>query len=225
MKGRPVITEYVMNTEAKYQIVSLVFLLSLMAPLCVSAETMTASFDCAKAQSDAEKLVCSDKQLAMLDRELARIYKRALNSPDLDAQGKKYLKAYQRGWIKGRDEAWKADDKKAYVTESYLFRIAEILKEYPAARDAGSEGISSGPFVYSCKDKKVESYFVQGDPPRAILYLENMPLVFTGVRTGSGAKYSSSTANGDLVFWSKGDEAMLTTEDGKEMDCLLESHR
>lgn len=38
------------------------------------------SFDCSKARSDAEKLICSDKGLAILDNELASLYKEARNA-------------------------------------------------------------------------------------------------------------------------------------------------
>jgi uncharacterized protein YecT (DUF1311 family) len=36
------------------------------------------SFDCSKAQSDAEHLICSDPELAALDRQLAIVYQHAL---------------------------------------------------------------------------------------------------------------------------------------------------
>ena len=35
------------------------------------------SFDCTRARSPAEKLICSDAELAQLDRDLGRIYARA----------------------------------------------------------------------------------------------------------------------------------------------------
>ena len=63
------------------------------------------SFDCAKAQSESEKLVCGDARLAALDRQLAALYKRVQTSPDeLD------IAAEQRGWIKGRDACSRAVD-------------------------------------------------------------------------------------------------------------------
>ena len=42
-----------------------------------SAKTASPSFDCVKARSDAEKLICGDDQLSNLDNELSRIYKEA----------------------------------------------------------------------------------------------------------------------------------------------------
>jgi hypothetical protein len=43
------------------------------------------SFDCAKARSVPEKLICSDAELARLDRELGRVYARAKNAAADDA--------------------------------------------------------------------------------------------------------------------------------------------
>ena len=47
------------------------------------ASVPTPSFDCARAQSRPEQIICSDVQLAQLDRELGRLHSRAKNaSPD-----------------------------------------------------------------------------------------------------------------------------------------------
>ena len=43
------------------------------------------TFDCAKARSVPEKLICSDAELARLDRELGRVYARAKNAAADDA--------------------------------------------------------------------------------------------------------------------------------------------
>lgn len=56
------------------------------------------SFDCAKASTNAEKIVCSDDELARLDNELANAYKNALNS--LDNASKKQLTNEQKSWLK-----------------------------------------------------------------------------------------------------------------------------
>ena len=75
------------------------------------------SFDCAKAQSAAEKLVCGDAELAALDRLLADRVAAALAAVrTLDAgaaEAEDELHAYQRGWVKGRDECWKVEDRRA----------------------------------------------------------------------------------------------------------------
>lgn len=56
------------------------------------------SFDCSKASTNAEKLVCSDDELAILDLKLANAYKNARNSAD--AAGKKKILEEQKIWLK-----------------------------------------------------------------------------------------------------------------------------
>jgi len=85
------------------------------------AATQSPSFDCTKATSEAEKLVCVDARLAALDRQLAALYKRVQTSPDeLD------IAAEQRGWIKGRDACSRAVDPKRCLVESYQTRLVEL---------------------------------------------------------------------------------------------------
>ncbi len=195
-------------------------LLSMLPTLVLFAETTKPSFDCTKAESDAEKLVCSNEQLALLDRELARIYSLTINSPTLDTKEKKYLRASQLGWIKGRDEAWKVKDKKRYVADVYLLRIAEIRQQHPASRATDSNGISTGPITYDCSGDRIEAYFIQADPPRAVVYHNNTPSVFTLVRSANGAKYVGEYVDGRVEFWTKGQEALFTIMDGNKLKCM-----
>lgn len=64
------------------------------------------SFDCAKAKGQVQSLICKDAGLAALDRQLDGVFKAAMAKAKdgLPAQ----LRSEQRGWIKGRDECWKA---------------------------------------------------------------------------------------------------------------------
>ncbi|MEN4953198.1 lysozyme inhibitor LprI family protein [Stenotrophomonas sp. TWI819] len=92
------------------------------APAAPASPTLQPpSFDCAKAQSQAETLVCGDARLAALDRQLAALYKRVQTSPDeLD------IAAEQRGWIKGRDACSRAVDPHRCLVESYQTRLVEL---------------------------------------------------------------------------------------------------
>jgi uncharacterized protein len=70
---------------------------------CVSAlllagvhHSTAASFDCSSAATKPEKLICSDQQLSSADDELAKTYRRALESSS-DKEG---LKKQQQNWIK-----------------------------------------------------------------------------------------------------------------------------
>ena len=71
------------------------------------------SFDCAKATHDVEKLIGNDAGLAELDQSLAELYATDLkHTPDAN---KGTLKAEQRGWVKGRNDCWKASDMRGCV--------------------------------------------------------------------------------------------------------------
>ena len=76
-----------------------------------------ATFDCARAQGEVEKLICRDASLTMLDHTLKQTYKAAMAKAKgrLAAQ----LRAEQRGWIKGRNDCWKANGQPTWMTASW----------------------------------------------------------------------------------------------------------
>lgn len=98
------------------------------------------SFDCGRAESSAEKLVCEDQALAEADRRLAARYEAAVAvAMGLDAGSKATLdelEATQRGWIKGRDDCWKAEDLRDCVEYAYESRegalVAQFLLDEPS---------------------------------------------------------------------------------------------
>ncbi len=70
-------------------------------PMTILAEgtaPLQPSFDCKKAESDVEPAICVSPELAALDLELSRIYALARNGPNISADRKSDLTAYQRGW-------------------------------------------------------------------------------------------------------------------------------
>ena len=97
----------------------------LLWPLAAWAQP---SFDCAKAESSAEEAVCASPALSEMDVEVSRLFALALNGPNITPDGQDELRAYQRGWVKGRDECWKADD------------LATCLRAEQAACRCWSEG-------------------------------------------------------------------------------------
>jgi uncharacterized protein len=82
------------------------------------------SFDCAKASHEVEELICKDGALAEMDRTLNSLYHTVLKHTPASQQGT--LKAEQRGWIKGRNDCWKASDMRGCVAGEYQARIAEL---------------------------------------------------------------------------------------------------
>lgn len=190
-----------------------------LAGLILTAPAWAAdpSFDCSSPASSAEEAICASDALAAMDVELARLFALAVNGPNMTSDREKELKAYQRGWIKGRDDCWKASvGLEACVAGSYAMRIHELREGYADAR--AEEGGSTGPFAYVCDglDAGLSAVFVNaGEPMLSLKWRENW-LVLPQVPSGSGARYA---AEGQGEFWTKGDEAMLTLPDGEPLSC------
>ena len=84
-------------------------------PVTVLAQGPT--FDCAKASGEVETLICADPSLAALDRTLGEVYKAA----SAKAKGKlaTRLREDQRGWVKGRNDCWKAKGQQTWITATW----------------------------------------------------------------------------------------------------------
>ncbi|TCL00626.1 uncharacterized protein BXY66_3273 [Shimia isoporae] len=173
------------------------------------------SFDCAKAGSSAEEAVCASDALAALDLELARVYGLAATS-DLSSERLNELKATQRGWIKGRDECWKSSlGLEACVGNEYAFRIAELRQGYAGAREG--DGPSEGPFPYVCEgmDAPLSVTFINAEPPRAVVGMQDGTRVLVAGPSGSGVRYEGI----DMVLHTKGKEAAVEI-DGAASQCM-----
>ncbi|NDW48087.1 MliC family protein [Ruegeria sp. PrR005] len=181
------------------------------------------AFDCAKAQSDAETLICQDADLARLDRLVTGRYSAALDVvKGLDAgaeAAEKQLRAEQRGWIKGRDECWKAEDLRACVADSYLRREGELVARWMLEDPTGIAFWACG----GNPANEVVTFFYATELPS--VRFERGDSIDTGALapTGSGSKYEGSFGRS---IWIKGDSAMYRDPDpdGSEWDCVLSSN-
>jgi uncharacterized protein len=176
------------------------------------AQAKGPAFDCAKAEGTVQKMVCSDEKLGALDRQLDGVYKAAVakaKGPVLNT-----LKAEQRGWIKGRDDCWKAtqqtwlteswtvSDVRSCVDGQYQLRIAELQVMYQL--------VPSKPAVsYACNNNpanEVVAQFFDSTPlPAARFERGDQTVVGYLIKTASGAKYEGR----NLSFWNKGSEATV----------------
>ena len=93
---------------------STIFILLLSGP----AGAMGPSFDCTKAGTKVEKMICADKKLSMLDLALAKIYATALE----DASDPSQLRQQQRDWIKKRNTC----PDKACLQKKYREQIVSL---------------------------------------------------------------------------------------------------
>jgi uncharacterized protein len=93
-------------------------LLTMFACLAWVVPAQAASFDCAKASTKVENLICADVGLSKLDEEIAKVYGEVLvKSTDEDL-----LKKHQRDWIKARKQCKDIP----CVSEYYRGRLAEL---------------------------------------------------------------------------------------------------
>jgi len=114
------------------------------ALLCVLASHANQpSFDCAKVKKDSsEGMICASDTLMDLDKELASVYKEALKKASKDNM----LKAHQRGWIKGRNDCWKAEDETKCMVDEYKLRINELKEKYALLGIQDRSGSTSNGF-------------------------------------------------------------------------------
>ena len=183
------------------------------------------AFDCAKADGEVETLICQDEGLAALDRKLDEVYEAALAKAANEHPP--VLKAEQRGWIKGRNECWKAqgEDNPAFLSASwqatsvrdcvegqYQLRISELQALYQLVPE-------KGPVFYACENNpanEVVATFFETDPPTARVERGDRSVTAWLVPAGSGSKYEGQ----NLELWTKGDEATVTLLD-EELKCKV----
>ena len=169
------------------------------------------SFDCSKLEKDSiEELICKDDELSALDLKMAETYaaaaKKAVN------EHPPVLKAEQRGWIKGRNDCWKDEDKRQCVEERYRRRIAELQARYRLVS-------AKGPFWYICEvdpGNEVVVTFFETDPPTLEAERGDQVSLMYLAPSASGAKYQGRNES----FWEHQREATIVWGYGSpEMRC------
>jgi uncharacterized protein len=190
------------------------------------AQAKGPAFDCSQASGEVEKLICSDEGLAALDRKLDGVYKAALAKARDDVP--KFLRTEQRGWIKGRNECWKAKGagNPVYLTESWVATdVRGCVEAQYQLRTAELQVLlrlvpSQKPVFFACNNNAVAGItaeFFQTDPPAARFERGDRTVTGYLVRTASGAKYEGQ----NFSFWNKGEEAMVTWL-GEQLTCKAE---
>ena len=198
--------------------------LAFAQPRAASAQGTGPAFDCSKATGTIEKLICGDPGLSALDRKLDGVYKAALAKAKDDMP--RILRTEQRGWVKGRDECWKAKDEQnvMYLTESwtaaspracvegqYQLRITELQVRFQLVA-------SKKPVFFACNNNpanEIVATFFETEPAAARFERGDSTVIGWQVRTASGAKYEGQ----NLSFWNKGNEATVTWL-GESLKCL-----
>ncbi len=175
----------------------------------VMAQGPSYACDMVKAGS-VEAMVCEDSSLSLLDRKLSDVYAQA--SRKAASEHPPLLKTEQRGWIKGRDDCWKNNDKHTCVKTAYQLRIAELQARYRLVA-------AMGPIFYVCDDNpsnEVVTTFFKTDPPTMIAERGDSVSLMYLQPGASGAKYQGRNE----TFWEHQGEAMITWGYGEpEMHC------
>lgn len=169
------------------------------------------SFSCARAEEGSiEALVCGDAQLSALDRRLAEVF--AAAAGEAVNEQPPVLKAEQRGWIKGRDDCWKSDDRRSCVLTEYQHRIAELQARYRLV-----EG--TGPVRFTCDGdprSEVVATFFPTEPPTLIAERGDSVSLMYLERSASGSRYQGRNE----AFWEHQGEVTVTWGYGApEMRC------
>lgn len=95
-------------------------LTSEVSPAVVGNTPFAPSFDCTKATTGSERLICSDRELSKLDVDLSQAYSNAKEK----AADKAILKQQQMAWLKS---SLRACSDKPCMVNSYQKRIAELV--------------------------------------------------------------------------------------------------
>lgn len=154
------------------------------------------SSDCSKSPGEFEQMVCKDPALAALDVQLADTFKQALAK----AAEKDTLQATQRGWIKGRDDCWKADDKPTCVREAYIVRIVDLRIQHNLV-------VIPSAVEYRCDDnaKPFTATFYNDEPQAVVLTWGNDQAIVPAAVSASGARYAAQ----GVEFWEHQGEASV----------------
>jgi uncharacterized protein len=113
-----------------------------LLPLCLAVKAQGASFDCSKATTRIEKMICADAELSKIDEELASAYNEALKKVSDPAA----LKREQQVWLKERNACTDA----ACVKQVYESRL---------------QGLSSSTDMPAPQGKKASTNESSAEPP------------------------------------------------------------
>lgn len=182
----------------------------------IFSQTQAASFDCAKAGTKVEKLICADWELSKLDDELAVAYAEALKSTDPAS-----IKVEQRAWIKERNTCMNVFCiKRAY--ENRMRAISNLNKQ-SAPASTEPDGIAlAGSFVPNarCANPVNEVWQRQCYPPDIVKLEWELAQVYAAVSaSGKGA----NKIKADQSIWIK--ERNACAQAGTPSLCLDYAYR
>ncbi|MBL8306111.1 MAG: hypothetical protein JNM33_05410 [Rubrivivax sp.] len=117
-----------------------------------AAKAQGPTFDCRRVERGSiESMICSEPELVALDRQLDGVY--AAAKARAANQRPPVLRAEQRGWVKGRNDCWKAAAPKVCIRGEYVRRIAELQASYRLLP-------GRGPIAFACDGQAAKEVIV-----------------------------------------------------------------
>jgi uncharacterized protein len=197
-----------------------IFLAALSVSSVGKAWAAGPAFDCSKASGSVEELICGNAELAALDQKLDATYKAAtkviegFGGQAARKNELRNLKVFQRGWIKGRNECWKASDIAQCTRDEYQRRIAELQAQYVLVK-------GGKPVFFTCDGSpadEIVATFIPAELPAVRLERGDRTIIAIASSSASGAKYEGPFG---MVFWTKGDQATVEWPQGNEFKCVI----
>jgi uncharacterized protein len=180
-------------------------------PAAVLADAAPA-FNCGQAAGEVEQLICRDAELAALDRRMSSVWAKTVQALPADVAARE--KVVQRGWIKGRNDCWKASDLRACVETSYETRLVELQIKVGQLQAPTAAG-------YLCSQDPgkpfTASFYNDTDPKSAVLTWGNDQVIAFVAMSASGARYTTT----DVEFWEHQGEARVSWF-GTRLTCKLQ---
>lgn len=179
----------------------------LITALC-AAQAM--AMDCARTDGSIEELICKDAELTALDQDMARVYAAALRKAGNEHPPA--LQAEQRGWIKGRNDCWKSQDRRQCVVELYRLRRVELQTRYRLVPVVASAH-------YICDGdprNEVLVDFFQTDPPSLIAERGDSVSLMLQQTAASGSRYQGRN---ESLWENQGEVTVVWGYGAPEMRC------
>ncbi|MDI1279665.1 lysozyme inhibitor LprI family protein [Methylobacter sp.] len=150
---------------------------TLLGCLMLAPPAQAASFDCAKAQSKVEKLICADASITKLDEELNAAYNAALQ----DEKQVDSIRQTQKQWMKERNNCFDA----ACVKQAYEDRLKALGM---SDRSADFDKVKKiAPHIQANKTKSAGQAFPRMPPKLHYAFCDkNKPGLYCLGQTGKG---------------------------------------
>jgi uncharacterized protein len=137
----------------------------LFALLLLPTASQSASFDCGKASSRVERLICTNKEISALDDSLSELY-----SAEVERKEIVDLRASQKKWLANRNACVDV----LCVTSHYERRIAELACD-PKGQMAGSAIGSNQCSYFSLRDLDRELVVLEDRYGKKVAEASNNP--------------------------------------------------